>query len=79
MDSGQYINRINNLEYAVIGDCIVKSRSHDWIAGVVYIREGQLYCLERIEFELTFDRAEVRDYGYKERMAYTYRVEGKRK
>jgi len=79
MDSGQYINRLNKLQYGVIGECILKSRNCDWIDGVIYIRGGQLYCLERIEFELTFDRAEELNYGYKERVSNNRKVRGKRK
>ena len=52
-DNNYYINRKNRNRYAVLGECSIKIGDY-WVAGIVYLRKGQIFTRVKPDFELNF-------------------------
>lgn len=53
LDTSYYINRKNKNRYGVLGDCSLKIGDY-WVAGIVYVRQGQIFARVKPDFELNF-------------------------
>jgi len=52
---GYYKNIKTSKVYAVIGLCKIKSKE-DWVNGIMYLRNGEIFCRLKSEFDRKFSR-----------------------
>jgi len=48
--------------FAVLGECKMRV-DHGWVTGVVYLREGETYCITKRDFVKSFKKTTLRPTG----------------
>lgn len=50
-----YIHKGNRKRYAMLQDCKIKVGDL-WIKGVVYLRDGKMFCRSKLDFFENFEK-----------------------